>query len=259
MVSFMSTYLIVPALADNDVITLNYPAAGTISRPFIEFRARKAVPPHAGHVFVFLGREAADGTTTLYAAGGFYPDTIKDILSGPGHIDYHVSDISTDIEFRVKITANQEHQVLYIVKNWNTKEYNLASQNCTHLIKNIGKSIGLDVGDPKSTEFPYDLVQMMKNENDADRPLRFAITEAKRAQAIRARDAAALAGVVDYMRRHAAEVRQSQAAWDRFQRGAPSGGVGIPMPGSGGVPGGTAPFAPNSLEYDTWPWRPPSP
>lgn len=133
-----------------------------------------AVPNRVGLAFVLLGRELPDGSTIFYGAGGFYPQTLKHMLSGPGHVDYTVDDMTTDIDFRAKITAAREREVKYVMNNWNEKQYNVAGVS---LVKHVGKLVGLDVGDPKSMEMPDDVVKLIKNENDPDRPLRFAITE----------------------------------------------------------------------------------
>jgi hypothetical protein len=241
-------------------LRLGFPESGALSRPIIEFRGRAAkLPDHAGHVFVLFGRQLADNTIIYYGAGGFYPahDTFKAYLKSPGHVDYTDADIQSDITFQVKITGDQEHLVQFILANWNEKEYKVFSQNCISLIKSVGKALGLEVGDPKGMDvIPYDLVRLMKNENDSDAPLRHAVIEGKRAQENLSKDRAVIRDITIYQIKHAAEVQQSRDAYDRWQQSAGSIGEGIPLSFSGGE--SKSPFSSDSIMSYTWPWKPPT-
>jgi hypothetical protein len=256
-----------------EALTLDYPDTNARSRPILEFRARSVAvhvgvaPPTIdvdGHAFVLFGREAADGTIQYYAAAGFSPtnESIKQVLNTPGHIEFGPDGLNdpSDIKFQVRITAEQERLVRFVLKEWNDKEYRVLSQNCVSLVKSISKVIGLDAGDPKSVVTPFQLVRLLKNENDRDKPLRKAVIDAARADANRKKDAAVVKDIVTYMQKRQEEVKQSQEAYRRWQQGVGQS-VGISITGSGGMSGGVGgnPFPIGTMMHATWPWEPPSP
>jgi hypothetical protein len=248
------------AAQSTNTFGLDFPPAGVLSKPFLEFRARgpSITPPSlGGHAFVAFGRELPDGSTIYYTVVGFYPNhnTFRNMISGPGHVDYMLPDISSDISFKVRITADQEKAAKFVVKNWNDNEFAILSQNCVNFIKAIAKVTGLDVGGVNTMMTPYQQVQLLKNENDPDRPLRYAITEGRRIEAVRRGDAQAIQGINNYIEQHAAEVRQSQDAWDRWQAG-PGQTFGSSVGAGGGI--GLSPFPANSIMSLTWPWKPPT-
>ena len=241
-----------------------------LSRPILEFRARSVKiqvtvsPPtytFVGHAYVVFGREYPDGRIEYYATAGFSPndESIKLVLNTPGHVEYtkyDAIDDASDIDFRVKITAEQEKYVRFILKQWDAHEYKLLSQNCVSLVKRIAKVIGLDPGDPNQIVTPYDAVRLLKNENDSDKPLRYAVIEGKRAQAIRAKDAKAVADTIHYIERHAVEVAQARDAYERFTATSGEGAAGIPLSFSSGT-SSSGPFQPFTIQSLTWPWKPP--
>jgi hypothetical protein len=264
------SYAVLPfvGIAQSGNLRLEYPPNGVSGRPILEFRARKVEVDASstgidvkGHAYAALGRQLESGKTIFYATAGFTPknDAIKVVLNTPGEVEYAQDDMTdpADISFQVKITAEQEKAVRFILRNWDEKEYKVFSQNCTSLVKSIGKTLGLDVGDPKSVVTPYSLVQLLKNENDPDKPLRQAIIDGKRAEDIRRGNAAVVRDTIEHIRAQQEELRQRQDSIDRFNNGmGPSG------PGSLGVTMGGGrnenPFPSGTMQYFTYPWPSPS-
>lgn len=164
------------------------------SSPIVEFRARNRDSSigSPGHAFILIGRKLPDGSTYFYAAGGFYPReesinstngnldylsawrfVIAGVVGSPGMVSYNFDDLNYDVSFRVNITPDQERRALHVLRNWQSRNYALFWQNCTSLIKDVAKTIGLDVSlfDPASV-WPDDAVRRLQEINHPDRPLR---------------------------------------------------------------------------------------
>jgi hypothetical protein len=260
-------------IAQSSNLHLEYPPNGVAGRPVLEFRARSTgvgvemqgakavVTADTGHAYVALGRQLESGKTVFYATAGFTPkdESLKVVLNTPGEVEVGQDDLTdpADISFQVKITAEQEKAVRFILKNWNEKEYKVLSQNCSSLIKSIGKTLGLEVGDPKSVVTPYSIVQLLKNENDPDRPLRQAVIDGKRAEEIHRGNAAVVKQTFEHIKAQREELQQKRDSIDRFNNGMGtpgSGGFGVPM--NGGRNDNPFP-ADTTLQY-TYPWPSPS-
>lgn len=153
--------------------------------PFVEFRARA---PHAdllkgdvgvGHAFLFLGRQFADGSRVLYAAGGFYPadasnkamEVVHMVLS-KGQVKYTVDDMHDDEVFQSPITSEQESRVKFIMEHWNEKQYSVVWQNCVSLDRDVARSLGLKVPEFSATqpfsEFPNKFLVKLREMNSPD-------------------------------------------------------------------------------------------
>lgn len=176
----------VASAAEQDGVQLLYPDNSVSSKPIVEFRARTDTV--LGHAFVALGRELDNGTTFFYAIGGFYPEEggklskLQNILNGPGEVTYKWADVRSDKIFRANITDEQERTIKFIMKHWNGTDYRLLDQNCTTLIKDTAASLGLKV-DPKALR-PGSVIVSIIEQNRMDRPLEFALEEAKRKQGV---------------------------------------------------------------------------
>ncbi|MHC2367433.1 hypothetical protein ACVIQT_002081 [Bradyrhizobium diazoefficiens] len=215
-----------------DDFQLVYPDNNVSSRPVLEFRARKPTlttvsgGQSAGHTFVFLGRELDNGTTFFYGAAGFNPKTgtIRNVLLGPGKTSFDLDDLKNDRVFRVNITEEQEGDVRYIIKNWETKTYSIGWQNCVSLQRDIARAIGLAV--PEFTpanveaEFPDTFVAGLQNLNFKDTPVKQAGSDEQRVSAVRNERATELQGI--QKSRDAAakkwEQRRTDAQRDRERR-----------------------------------------
>ena len=68
--------------------------------------------------------------------------------------------------------------VVYILKNWDEKEYSLPSQNCVSLVTTVAKSIGLNVNSNVNT--PHGVVKNITANNDGNTAMKHAAREKRR-------------------------------------------------------------------------------
>lgn len=158
----------------NSELVLAYPYPRS-SKPVLEFRARPANLKNKspGHAWVALGREVDDGNTVFYAAGGFYPERFAKVLKGPGEVrfkedDAFAGDVAT---IRFLITIEQERTVKFILQNWDEKQYELATQNCVHLMKTVADSVGLNTRGFGNATTPISAVRKLTVNNRIDSAL----------------------------------------------------------------------------------------
>jgi hypothetical protein len=129
-----------------------FPDSSPSWTPFVEFRGRgPAGVGHSGHAFVALGVEG-NGLRIYRAIGGFYPDTktqteaIRKLVAGVnGKVDYDFEDMHSDVYFRTTVTASQFYSVLFVMQQWNEREYSLPSQNCVSLVTDVARTLDLKV------------------------------------------------------------------------------------------------------------------
>ncbi|MFC5323640.1 hypothetical protein [Bradyrhizobium oligotrophicum] len=134
-----------------------FPDSSPSWAPFVEFRGRgPAGIGHSGHAFVALGVEG-NGLRIYRAIGGFYPDpktqseAIRKLVAGvDGKVDYDFEDMHSDVHFRTTVTASQFYNVLFVMQQWNEKEYSLPSQNCVSLATDVARTLDLKV--PETVE-----------------------------------------------------------------------------------------------------------
>jgi hypothetical protein len=216
------------ATTAEDEFQLLYPENSVSSKPILEFRSRELDIKNKAmtHAFVVLGRELDNGTTVFYGAAGFYPagadnklQSFKNVLNSPGHVDYKIADMQSTEAFRVRITGEQENAVRFLINSWNAGDYKFFEQNCTSLIRSVGRMLGLDTGFPGATEMtPGQLIRHMKLENDPDKPLRHALAEWQRAAAKIQAQRGQMSEVIGRMVKRAQEVARSQAEWAQWQQ-----------------------------------------
>jgi hypothetical protein len=283
------------ALAAEDTLELLVPPTAANSKPFAQFRARKPSPDpqsYTGHVFVVLGRELDNGTKYFYGAAGFYPEkyTIKNMLSGPGKVDYQIADFSSDITFTVKISSEQERTVKYIIQNYPAEgNYSLVQRNCITMFNDVARALGLTLGAPPPAQtpgeppgagagaaaagaaatdllvqLPYKAVQGLASLNDENTALRHALDQSKKEAASKAAAAADALATVKHMIDRQRQVDEAAGF------SLPSGtdlSIGLGDDGGGGIQfgepfgGATGSEQPSATLTTTmpatWPWKAP--
>lgn len=151
-------------------------------RPFVEFRARGPADfPRTGHAFVVLGFEGDNSTRVYKIVAGFYPDpkskldeAVKVIAPIGGHLDYHYEDMHDDVYFRTYITHQQAYSTVFILQQWNEKQYSLPFQNCVSMVTAVARSLGLKVPDlPEKMAdltalWPVPFVRYLAEKNSTD-------------------------------------------------------------------------------------------
>ena len=159
--------------AASEDLQLLYPDNNAASGyDIIEFRARKSGMTHA---FVALGRTLDNGATYFYAVGGFYPADgtglvfVKNTLYSPGQVTYKIGDMTDDVVYRARMTDEQARGVRHILKNWNTKNYNIPVSYCIDLVTDIAKFLGLKYG-AASSVLPITLTESLKSQNTFETP-----------------------------------------------------------------------------------------
>jgi hypothetical protein len=261
----------------SESMRIEYVQLDDSSKPILEIHARGADPlkGRGGHAFVLLGRQYPDDSIKYYQGAGFYPEkgtdtgqtpnvvqeaiekvqTLKAYFKTPGHIDFTPEDNTSDISFRVKIAGTQENSVKFLIKNWNEKEYRVLSQNCISLVKAVGKSVGLDVGDPKSLDgLPYDVVRLIKNENDEDRALRYAIREHELAVQQGVRDSATIRGAYQKIAKDRQDRQDKINSINRLNHGmSPSGPSSLNSGGGSDVSASSLPCVGDACFTYPWP------
>lgn len=254
-----------------DDLQLLYPDSSVSSRPIMEFRYRSTDLKNKTltHAFVVLGRELDNGTTVFIGAAGFYPQgadnklqEFRNVLQSPGHVDYKIADMHSDGAFRVRITGEQENAVKYLINNWNAKEYKIAEQNCTSLVKSVGKVLGLDTGVDGALEFlPAELIKHLAMENDPDKPLRYALVEWQRGAEKLKSQRRQMKQIEQQMIKHAQEVAQSQAEWQSWQNMHNQWSLEYNgnLPPTKVIEPQTNIFPQDNPLSAFWPWPPPSP
>ncbi len=246
-----------------EVVTIGYPDYVRNSRPVVEFRAREThVAGDAKgftHAYILLGRQYANDEVIFYGGAGFYPEPGKKgavtlfrmLFTGPGKVTFTAADKNPDTTFRLRVTEEQTDQIKYLIKNFDDKDYNLASSNCVDLVRGAAGLLGLEIGKAIT---PIGLVKFLANENDPDKPLRHAIKERKRAVDIKLAGNKTMKAIYEARRKRAAEVAASMAEWAAWDASHRMQNVGMAP---------TASPTENSLQFSplspTWPWPEPPP
>lgn len=226
-----------------DDLQLLYPDNNVSSRPFIEFRARggRLDPQQSsvGHTFVLLGREYDNGLAAIYGVGGFYPkhgdktsaEVLHMVLSS-GSVKYTIDDLREDERFKTYITPEQETKVKFVMKNWNTKKYSVVYHNCVGLVRDVAKSVGLNVPTfdvlHVGREFPVEFLQQLQKSNQENSAVEAGNREADRIQ--QQRDASIAEGSkvnADWN----AKVRKSQERRNDIERDNRARQSVLPPPG----------------------------
>ncbi|MCB5948626.1 hypothetical protein [Enterobacter sp. TCD1-1] len=190
------TYASSPPLSDDAIITnvsiLKY--NGENGKPFIEIKSRdpgkliEGGSSLTGHVMVYTGIEAIDGTKFYTSVAGFYPDEVKgykdvfnDIYSTKGEVKFTYNDMQTNKSFFTYVTDKQLSLIRYIISN--QTKYTLWKDNCVGMQMTIAHAIGLDLkerGTYVDFTTPSALVDMLNKNNNENTAIDFAKSELKR-------------------------------------------------------------------------------
>lgn len=185
-----------PPLSD-DAITTNMSVLkynGESGKPFIEIKSRdpgKLVEGGSsltGHVMIYTGIEAIDGTRLYTGVAGFYPDDVKgykdvinDIYSSRGEVKFTYNDLQTNKTFFAYVTDKQLSLVRYIISN--QTKYTLWKDNCVGMQMTIAHAIGLNLkerGTYIDFTTPGALVDMLNKNNSETSALDYAKGELQR-------------------------------------------------------------------------------
>lgn len=164
--------LVFPPFALSGTLELIY-QDNSSTKHVLEFRARGSslLPPSVGHAWVALGYELDNGVTHFYSASGFYPgstdgvfEAIKATVDSPGRLDFTVPDMSQDEVFRVSITPAQRARVHKALKKFDSQNYDLLSNNCVSMMRDIASTLELSKG---LAILPSDYVKRLREANSS--------------------------------------------------------------------------------------------
>lgn len=146
----------------------------TSKEPFVAFLARKGAP---GHAFVALGVRLNAGLKVYERFFGLYPDDTGKLASlklvfgrTTGRLDYRWADTRWDVAFERSVSPEQMAQVKAQFARWseNTPTYALlgnGGKNCSMLVGDVARSIGMKVPDGAASSLPWDFVESLRNAN----------------------------------------------------------------------------------------------
>lgn len=148
------------------------------STDVIEIRARSGsleTGSPTGHAFVALGKKYSNGSIYFYSVAGFYPEDssasvrgLRNMLSGPGRVEYKIPDLLNDRVYRADISPEQARVVKHIMKHYPDRDYSLLFNSCVDMVKQIADVLGLKYH--KTDLLPDSVVEGIASENSPSQP-----------------------------------------------------------------------------------------
>lgn len=143
---------------------------------FVSFLGRKGTTATIGHSFVGIGIQIEATLRVYERLFGLYPRdgalaAVKSVLTKTsGKIDQSWDDITWDTELFMPIDEAQRKLVLAKFQEWssNAPKYALLGNgaiNCSGLVAEVAKLIGLKVPDGAGTTRPWKYIESLKKAN----------------------------------------------------------------------------------------------
>jgi hypothetical protein len=121
-----------------------------------------------GHAFLCIGVQTQSGIKE--ECFGFYPHDGKAIIGGPGTV---VSEFARNpsrfsnvvVSVKKNISNDQRRHLYKVIKEWNSKNYDLTNQNCIDFVVAAAAAMGWNVPPHGSTDFPKTYLKKLKDKN----------------------------------------------------------------------------------------------
>jgi hypothetical protein len=147
----------------------NTPSTQQIQVEFMASKLSWGAREFVGHAFMCISVPVGAGIKE--DCYGFYPkEGGKGVIQGPGVINPEFQKnparfSRVTVSIKKPITLEQRRQILTMVDEWDTKDYDLIDQNCNDFINSIAQALGWNTPPRDRTDLPETFLKKLKEAN----------------------------------------------------------------------------------------------